>query len=325
VRICVYGAGVIGGILASAIAQAGHDVCLIARGPHLEAIKAKGLTVRTPTVERTMRTPASDNPADFGPQDLVVAATKTPAFAQIARDIGPLLGRDTLVAFAVNGVFWFYGDGFSPRGKPIDLRRLDRDGSLHEKIGVERALGLVCWGGGEIRTPGLVETTGPGGRFVVGAALPSAQDRSQRLAEALGVKDISLRATTEIRWAMWSKLLGVLSNFAICTLTGGTIADTRSDAEVFETILGLMAETNAVAQAHGFDNLDFDPVKLRAERGGSRHKPSMLQDFERGRAMEIETTFGAVQDLARQSGVSTPILDVVAPLVALKARLAGCA
>ena len=119
-KVCVYGAGVIGGILASAIARAGHIVCVIARGAHLEAIKANGLTVATPESRMNSRVAASADPRDFGAQDLVIVATKTPAFFDVARGVAPLLGPDTLVGFAVNGVYWFYGDGFSPAGANID-------------------------------------------------------------------------------------------------------------------------------------------------------------------------------------------------------------
>ena len=324
-RVCVYGAGVIGGILASAIARAGSETCLIARGPHLAAIKTDGLTVVTPEKTVTTKLAASDDPGDLGAQDLVIVATKTPAFAEVASKIGPLLGKDTLVAFAVNGIFWFYADGLTPKGKTLDLRRLDPDGLMHAKIGVDRAVGIVCWGGGEIRTPGVINANSSGGRFVAGAALPENWQRSRLLVEALGVTDLTLEAVAEVRAPMWTKFLGIVGNFSVCTLTGGTVAQTRADAEVYEIILKLMTEAHAVASAHGFHDIGFDLEKLRANPGRSPHKPSMLQDFERGRIMELDSTFGALQDLARQAGTPTPTLDVLAPLVSLKARIAGCA
>jgi 2-dehydropantoate 2-reductase len=324
-RVCVYGAGVIGGILASAIARAGHQVALIARGAHLEAIKGNGLTVVTPEGRATTRLAASNDPGDFGPQDFVIVATKTPAFPEVASRIAPLLGENTLVGFAVNGIFWFYGDGFQPGGERLDLGRLDPAGLLHDKIGADRAMGVVCWGGGEIRTPGRVDANGAGGRFVAGTATTANRARAQDLIRSLGVTDVAFESAAEIRRPMWKKFLGIVGNFPACTLTGGTIADTRSNVDVHEIVLSLMAEANAVASAHGFDDLGFDPDEMRRNPGRSPHKPSMLQDFERGRAMELDSTFGALQDLARQAGVATPVLDVVAPLVALKARLAGCA
>jgi 2-dehydropantoate 2-reductase len=324
-KVCIFGAGVIGGILGDAMAFAGADVSLIARGPHLEALRANGLTVVAHDRRRVSKLPASQDPRDFGPQDFVVVAAKTPGFGEVARKISPLLGPQTLVAFAVNGVFWFYGDGFAPGGRPIDLRRLDPDGALHEIVGAERALGMVCWGGGEIREPGVVQANKERGRFVLGPALSANAARVKALVDELGVTEVDLEATPDIRTPMWKKFLGIVSNFPITTLTGGTIAQTRSDPAVYELVLDLMAEANNVATAHGFLGLGFDPDKMRAAPGRSPHKPSMLQDFERGRPMEIDSTFGALQDLARQAGVATPVLDIVAPLVTLKARIAGCA
>ena len=324
-KVCVYGAGVIGGILASAIARAGHETCLIARGPHLEAIKANGLTVARPDGRVTIQAAASDDPRDFGEQDLVIVATKTPALADVAEQIGPLLGRESMVGFAVNGVFWFYADDFAPSGKALDVRRLDPDGVLHRRIGADRSMGIVCWGGGEIRSPGVIDANGSGGRFVGGAATSKGGDRAKELIEGLRIADLTFEWTADVRSPMWKKFLGIVGNFPICTLTGGTIAQTRSDADVHEIVLRLMAEANAVAAAHGFRDLGFDIEKLCAEPGRSPHKPSMLQDFERGRAMELDSAFGVLLDLARQASVATPTLDVVAPLVGLKARIAGCA
>jgi len=179
-KICIYGAGVIGGLIASAHARAGHAVSVIARGPQLAAIQARGLTIVTPEGGSvTTRPAASADPHDFGTQDLVIVATKTPAFADVAAHIGPLLGPDTLVGFAVNGIFWFYGDGFSPHGMKIEVPRLDPDGALHRLIGPARALGYVCWMGGEIRAPGTIHANRDGGR--IEAASRRMEEAARRL------------------------------------------------------------------------------------------------------------------------------------------------
>ena len=322
-KICVYGAGVIGGILGSALARAGHDVSLIARGAHLEAIRMNGLTVVTPDERVNMPLPASADPADFGVQDLVIVATKTPAFADVARAVGPLIGPQTLAAFAVNGVYWFYGDGFRPDGVTINMDRLDTDGILHTAIGAERSLGIVCWGGGEINEPGVIEATRSGGRFAVGAAMPHMNDAARKLVDALGAKDVTFEYAEDIRAPMWVKTIGVIGNFGFCALTGGTIAEVHADPALYDVLVELNAETHAVALAHGFTGLGFDAAKSRKNPNTSPHKPSMLQDLERGRLMEISSTFLILQDLARQAGVKTPILDVVAPLIAARGRIAG--
>lgn len=324
-KICIYGAGVIGGLLASAHARAGHVVSVIARGAHLAAIRAQGLTIVTPDGGSvTTRPAATEDPRDFGTQDLVIVATKTPAFADVAAHIAPLLGPGTLVGFAVNGIFWFYGDGFSPRGMKIELPRLDPDGALHRLVGPARALGYVCWTGGEIHQPGTIHANRRGGRIVAGAALPETAPRAKALIESLGVSDLSIEGTTDIRTPMWLKYLGVVGNFAACALTGATIGQAHGDPQVKEVMLHLTAEAAAVAATHGFTDLGFDIEKARKTPSTLPHKPSMLQDLERGRRMEIESSYLAVQDLARAAGVNTPTIDAIVPLLGLRASLAGC-
>ncbi len=322
-KICVYGAGVIGGILASALARAEHQVSLIARGAHLEAIRAKGLTVVTPEEEVNNRLAASADPRDFGVQDLVIVATKTPAFGDVARGISPMIGPQTLVGFAVNGIYWFYGDGFHPRNVTINMVRLDPDDLLHSVIGAERSLGIVCWAGGEINDPGVIETSRAGGRFVVGAAMPQMNDTVRQLVETLGARDVTLEYAEDVRAPMWVKTINVIGNFGFCALTGGTIAEVHADRALYDVLVELNAETHSVALAHGFTGLGFDAEKSRRNPSNSPHKPSMLQDLERGRLMEISSTFLIVQDLAAQAGVKTPILDVIAPLIAARGRTAG--
>jgi 2-dehydropantoate 2-reductase len=323
-KVCIYGAGVIGGILASAIGRAGHDVSVIARGEHLEAIRRNGLTIRAPGRVEVTRPLAVADPADLSPQDLVIVATKTPSLPQVAERIGPLMSEKTLVAFAVNGIFWFYGDGFAPQGKPLDLSRLDPGGALHAAVPPAQALGIVCISGGEIREPGVVEASRMDGRFIIGAGLEATRRTAAGTVAQLQPRDVDLSWSDDIRVDMWKKYLSVVGNFATCALTGAPIAAVHADAGVREVQLGLACEAHAVARAHGFTNLGFDIESARANPNRSNHKPSMLQDLERGRIMEIDSAYFALQDLARQAGLATPVLDIVAPLLALRARMSGC-
>jgi len=322
-KICIYGAGVIGGMLASALVRAGHDVSAIARGPHLDAIRAKGLTVTNPKESCTHKIAASSSPGDFGAQDLVIIATKTPALEEVAGAIAPLLGPKTMVGFAVNGIFWFYGDGFQPKGARLDLSRLDPHGVLHKAIGAERALGFVCWSGGEIREPGVISATRPGGRIAIGPALASNAAASRKLVEDMKVTGIDIESADDVRVPMWEKYIGVVGNFAICALTGGTIGQVHGDKGTQEVLLAVQSEADAVARAHGFNNTGFNLEKSRMNPTVSPHKPSMLQDLERGRRMEIESSYLILQDLARQADIKTPTLDMVVPLLVARARNAG--
>jgi 2-dehydropantoate 2-reductase len=235
-----------------------------------------------------------------------------------------LIGESTFVAFAVNGIFWFYGDGFAPGGVRPDVSRLDPDEALHSGVSPERALGIVCISGGEIREPGVVEASRFDGRFVVGAAMPEYENAGADVIRRVQPADINLEWSTNIRMDMWRKYLSVSGNFATCALTGGTIAQVQQSAGVQKVQLGLAAEAHAVAKAHGFHSLGFDAEKLRANPNLSHHKPSMLQDLERGKVMEIDSAYLVLQDLARQAGVETPVLDIVAPMLELRARTAGC-
>lgn len=323
-KICVYGAGVIGGILANAVQRAGHETSVIARGDHLSAIQRNGLMVRTKDRSETTRPIAVSDPLQLPQQDLVIVATKTPSLPEVARRIRPLLGAQTLVAFAVNGIFWFYGDGFTPGGMRLDMGRLDPDGALHAAISPEQALGIVCISGGEIKEPGVIEATRMDGRFIIGAALDETRRRAADLVARICPVDVNLEWSDNIRVDMWRKYLSVSGNFATCALTGGTIAQVQTTLGVQAVQLGLSSEAHAVALAHGFQALGFDVEKLRANPLLSHHKPSMLQDLERGRVMEIDSAYLILQDLARQAGVATPTLDIVAPLLELRARTAGC-
>lgn len=323
-KVCIYGAGVIGGILASAIERAGHVVSVIARGEHLKAIQDNGLTIRSPGRLEVTRPRAVAEPADLEPQDLVIVATKTPALQAVGEKIGPLVSGRTLVAFAVNGIFWFYGEGFRPGGRSLDLSRLDPGGALRAAVQPEQALGIVCISGGEIREPGIVEASRMDGRFIIGAAIDESRARAQKTLSQLQLRDIDLSWSDDIRVEMWRKYLSVVGNFGTCALTGAPIAAVHAEPGVQNVQLGLSSEAHAVAQAHGFINLGFDIEHARANPNRSNHKPSMLQDLERGRMIEIDSAYFTLQDLARQCGVATPTLDIVAPLLALRARMAGC-
>lgn len=316
-KVCIFGAGSIGGLLAGLLAREGRDVSVVARGEHLRAIQADGLRVRTPDGEFATRPAASDDPAALGVQDLVVVATKTTALPEVASRIAPLLHGGTRVAFAVNGVFWFYAHGLA--GAP-NVARLDPGGALARTVGAGRALGIIVHTSAEVVEPGLVVNSN-GGRMLVGDATPGPGHRAREVAVVLACPGLAVTATDDLRRAMWAKLARNVGSSPIACLTG---ADSHAIAQV--AALGVVAnalrrETLAVATAQGYPGIQLDagqttlPLPI---------KPSMLQDLERGRPMEIETQLAIVQDIARQSGVATPVLDTLLPLVALQAQVAGC-
>jgi 2-dehydropantoate 2-reductase len=299
-------------------------VAVIARGEHLEAIRARGLTLETPEERVTVELRAAADPAAIGPCDLVLVAAKTTANAAFARIAAPLLKPDTPVVFAQNGVFWWYGDGFGPTGRPLDLARLDPDGVLHRRIGAERAMGLIVYSANEVVEPGVIRNTGSRNRFVLGDPSDPGGEREARVAEALSGAGLVLDRARDIRFEMWRKLAVNLSGGPLCALTHARSDQLVDDAGGRRLCRLMLAEALAVAAAHGFSDLGIDPERRAAPGSRPRHHPSILQDLLRGRPMEIDGMIAAVVDLARDAGVATPTVEVVLDLLALRARLAGC-
>ena len=315
-RICIFGGGSIGGLVAGLLARAGRDVSLVARGPHLRAIQTSGLRIRLPTEQFTTHPTATDDPATLGPQDLVVVATKTTALRQVAEAIGPLLHSTTQVAFAINGVFWFYAQGLS---NAPDVARLDPGGLLEAKIGAARALGVIVRASAEVVEPGLVVNT-DSRRLLVGDATPGTADRARGVAGALACPGLEVEVADDLRRAMWAKLALNVGSSPIACLTGADARAVWHSPALRSMSQLLRQETLAVAAAVGCGGLPLEPSRSHPP---DPFKPSMLQDLERGRPMEVETQLAIVQDLARQRGVATPVLDTLLPLVVLRAQVAG--
>lgn len=322
-RIGIVGAGAVGGYLAARLAGAGHAVSLVARGAHLAAIRERGLTLDAPDGRLTVRVEASDNPAELGPQDLVVTSAKTPALPQLVAGIGPLLGKDTPIVTAMNGVFWWYGHNFEPGGRSPATSRLDPEGRLAAAIPAERALGMIVYSSNEVTAPGVVRNSSARNRYLVGAADPAGLDRAAAVARALDGAGFAIEAVADIRRAMWTKLVRNLSTAPVSVLTGATALEIIDDSDVAPVSRALFEEGAAVAAAHGFEGLSDEASSVFATGAGAAQKPSMRQDLERGRPLEIDSLLRIVQDFARERSVATPTLDAVLALVIQRARLAG--
>lgn len=320
-RIAIFGAGAVGGYLAAQLARAGRDVAVVARGEQLAAIRRSGLTLETPTETFTTPVEASDDPAAIGPADIVLVTLKTTANPAVAGAIGPLLRPETEVVFAQNGIFWWYGHGFDP-GVPMASARLDPGGRLAAAIGPERAMGCVIYSPNEVVAPGHIVCTLRDCHFHFGAATPRPAAVA-KVAEALGGAGFRVEQPADIRRTMWAKLLVNLSTAPLCTLTRATAAGLDAEPGMTGVAKNLVLDGMAVAAAHGFAELGIDPDALARPGGRFPHKPSMLQDLERGRPLEIDTMLGAVQDFARAAEVSTPTLDVVTALLTQLARTKG--
>jgi 2-dehydropantoate 2-reductase len=319
-RICIFGAGAVGGHLAVRLAQAGHDVACVMRGPLLKAVKTHGLTLRVGNGELRARVKASDDPADFKPQDVVISTLKATSVASLATGLKPLLGEDTPVVFAQNGIPWWYDIGLAANHPPTpDLSFLDPGGALRAAVPKARIIGGVIFSSNEVIAPAVVANLSPErNRLLVGECDDRASDRIERLRAALNAAAIESPPVVEIRETIWSKLLTNMSMSILCLLTGQTARTLRDEPALRDVIPRLLDEANAVGQS-------FLPGVKRVTRTGPapEHKPSILQDYELGRVMEIDVLVRAPAAFARAAGLSTPMLDLIAGLAIQRARDRG--
>ena len=323
-KICVFGAGAIGGYLAVQLATAGHDVCVVARGPHLRAIQKQGLKLVLQGQEKIARLAAYDDPSAFGVQDVVICALKSHQAYEAAPLFAPLLGDSTTVVTAMNGIPWWY---FYKSGGPFEGRNLesvDVGGRQWNAIGPERAIGCVVDPACEVVEPGVVVHE-EFNRFTLGEPDGSRSRRVVELSEAFIEAGFDAPIRDNIRWNIWLKLSGNVCFNPISVLTGATLDRIVGDPALRSLCKTMMLETRAVHEALGI-HIKAEMVERRLDAAGTviGHKMSMLQDLERGRTMEIDALITVVQELGRLTGVATPVTDMVLALVKHKAcSLAG--
>ncbi len=311
-RICVFGAGAIGGNFAARLADAGNEVSVVARGPHLEAIKAKGLTLIAGDKKIVAKVKASDRPADLGKQDIVISTLKANGLPALAEGIGPLLGPETGVVFAQNGIPWWYGQGLDKSRPPApDLSRLDPGGALARAVGYERALGGAITSPNHVIAPGVIENEIPDRNGLwVGEIDDRQTPRIEALRKALIGANISSPSTKDIRYDIWHKLMANLTGSTVSLILGqpGLVQKTPI---VNALCRRAHAEALAIAAAHGVKLDDSPDVRYGPKRVYFNHRPSILQDYDLGRPMEIEAIVRAPLAFARSAGVPTPTLDTI--------------
>jgi 2-dehydropantoate 2-reductase len=319
-RICIFGAGAVGSHFAVRLALAGHDVSCVMRGPHLDAVKANGLTLRVGDATFTAKVRASDDPAALGPQDFVISTLKATGLSSLPTGLAPLLRNDTAVVFAQNGIPWWYDLGLSAdHPPPPDLSFLDPGGRLRAAIPKERIIGGVILSSNEVVAPGVVANLSPDRNMLqIGDCDDRLSERIERLRAALNAASIASPPVSNIRQTIWSKLLTNMSMSVLCLLTGQTARAVRDDPALSEVIPRLLEEANNIAQS-------YIPEVKRVTRSGPApdHKPSILQDYELGRAMEIDALVRAPAAFARAAGIPTPMLDLMAALAVRQARDKG--
>ena len=317
-RICVFGAGAVGGHIAAKLASRGHDVSVVARGAHLEAMRDKGVTLLhgDEKIHGRVRT------ADPGLQDFVFVTVKANALGAFAEAAPRLVGKDTGVVFAQNGIPWWYGIGLSAeRPRPPELR----DRGLKSVLSKDQIIGCVVYSANEVVEPGVIKNNVPGNNMlVVGQADDSQTERISVLRKALIEVDLYSPPASDIRQSVWGKLVQNLSTAALCTLTGATVKQVRESARLAAVAKNLGLEAKSIARAHGVDP-DGAPTRPSGGQssGAIAHKPSMLQDYELGRPMEIDALLAAPLEFARAAGVAAPTLEAIVALVVFKAAARG--
>ena len=321
-RVAVFGAGAIGGYVGALLQQAGVPVTLIARGAHLAAMQAHGVTVKSGGQVIHVHPACTNDTHAAGVHDYVIVALKAQAGAAAVNQIRPLLGEQTAVVTAVNGLPWwyFYRHGGELEGRV--LASVDPGGVQWHGLGPERAIGCVVYPACEVAAPGVIEHL-YGDRFVFGE--PSGA-KSQRVRTIAGLfRDAGLKAPVrDIRQEIWLKLWGNVAFNPISALTGETLEVLATTPDTRALARRIMLEVQAICARLGIElPLDVDR-RIDGAAAVGAHRTSMLQDLERGRPMEIDAVVGAVQELGIVLGVPTPVLDVVLTLVKHRAQASGC-
>lgn len=321
-KFCIYGAGAIGGLIGAHLARSGADVTLIARGPHLEAIRANGLRVSGKSGDFTVTPRATDDPAAAGPQDIVIVALKAHQVPAIAKRMTPLLGQKTAVVMAVNGVPWWYFYGLDGPLKDRRLPIVDPGDAQWRHIGPQRVIGCVVYPAAEVVAPGQLRHV-ENDRFTLGEPDGTKSARVVALSEAMTAAGFKAPVKSDIRTEIWVKLWGNVAFNPISALTGGTLKGIAEDAATRAVVRGVMNEAEAIANKLGVTMPIPVEKRMDGAAGVGEHKTSMLQDFERGRAIELDAIVGAVAELGRLVDVPTPMIDTIYALTRLKAVRAG--
>ena len=320
-KVCVFGAGAIGGFLAGCLHRAGATVSVVARGPHLEAILDDGLSIVKEGSVSNFRLPASDNAGEFGIQDYIIIAVKAHGITKIINDLKPLIGPSTTVVSAVNGLPWWYFYK-AKTGTPLDdlpIEAVDPNGEIWDEIGPDKALGCVVYPACEIIKPGVINHLS-GDRFTLGEPSMEASERLKEFSSLLIAGGLKAPQKAKIRDEIWIKLWGNCSFNPVSALTGATLDEIGGDPEIRHLIGTIMREVQQVGEAVG---ARFNVSIEKRIEGASNiigHKPSTRQDIEAGRPLEIDPLMSAVIEVADKLSIDTPALQNVTALLKLQAE-----
>ena len=321
-KVCIFGAGAIGGYMGVKFAKVCADVSLVARGPHLAAMQEKGLTLIEEGETTTVPVTASDDPAALGVQDYVIVTLKAHSVPPVVSKMAPLIGPNTTIVSGVNGVPWWYFHKLEGAHEGTRLDSVDPGNVQWDGFGPDRVLGCVVYPAAEVIEPGVIKHI-EGNRFSLGEPDGSKSDRAQALSKILANAGLKAPVRPKLRDEIWVKLWGNLSFNPISALTHATLDVLCTDEGTRAVARNMMVEAQEIAERLGVKfPIDVD----RRIAGGAAvgaHRTSMLQDLDQGRPMEIDALVASVQELGRVTGVPTPTVDTVLGLIRLRARTAG--
>ncbi len=321
-RVCIYGAGAMGGWLGAGLAKAGCDVSVVARGATLEALQTHGLRLQQGEAVSSHAVQASANPAELGVQDLVVIAVKAPALLEVAQQIAPLIGPDTIMLTAMNGVPWWFFQGFGGVYSGTQLKAVDATGEIARAIPPASIVGCVVHASCSVTSPGLIRHHFGNG-LIIGEPSGQVTARVQALVSVLGQAGFIASVSSQIQKDAWYKLWGNMTVNPVSAMTGATTDLIMGDELVRNFISSVMLEAKEIGARLGLpiDQQPADRHAITLKLGA--FKTSMLQDVEAGRAVELDALVTVVKELGALTGVATPFTDALLGLSRLHARVRG--
>lgn len=313
-KVCVFGAGAVGGHVAARLVAAGKDeISIVARGHILHAVREKGYVVRSGGEElRAHPKVVTDDPSTLPPQDVVLVTMKAHALSAGAAQVGHLLAPNGVAIFLINGIPWWWNHGRKEGGGTLSL--LDPKGVLWHKVKPERTIGCVVHSPNDMVEPGVIVHTGPN-HLVVGEPDGSNSERLQAVVAMLERGGITVKVSGDIRRDIWQKLVLNASGNTLAALSRTDLGGLGTDPGLCDLSERIMREGLAVAAATGWDLTAETDVPALARRGKPGQRPSMLQDVLQKRPMEVEALLGQIQAFARDHSIATPTIDVILPLL----------
>ncbi len=321
-QVCIYGAGAIGGWIGAKLAAVGCEVSVVARGATLDALRADGLRLCEGDRESAHPVRASDDPAALGVHQLVVVAVKAPGMAEVACRIGPLIGEHTVVLTAMNGVPWWFLQGFGGPVAGRTLESVDPGGVIARAIPAERIIGGVVHASCSLDAPGVIRhRVGQG--LIIGEPAGGDTPRVRALAELLTKAGFGVTLSPQIQRDVWYKLWGNMTVNPVCAITGATSDRVLDDELVRDFISAVMLEAKAIGARIGIPIAEQPEDRHQVTRKLGAMRPSMLQDVEAGKPVELDALVAAVRELGQLTQVPTPCTDALLGLARLHARVRG--